>query len=146
MSGSVNKVILIGNVGRNPEIRTSADGKKIANFSLATSETYKDKTGQKQEKTEWTNVAVFNSGLVDLVERYVSKGSRIFVDGSLRTRKWTDKSGIERYTTEVVLSGYNCNLFLLDATEKGKIAKDDSDGWDNSPKASEDFNDEIPFS
>lgn len=145
MSGSVNKVILIGNVGRNPEIRTSADGKKIANFSLATSETYKDKTGQKQEKTEWTNVAVFNSGLVELVERYVSKGSRIFVEGSLRTRKWTDKSGIERYTTEVVLSGYNCNLCLLDASEKGKIAKDDSDGWDNSPKASEDFNDEIPF-
>ena len=146
MSGSVNKVILIGNVGRNPEIRTSADGKKIANFSLATSETYKDKNGQKQEKTEWTNVAVFNSGLAELVDRYVTKGSRIYVEGSLRTRKWTDKSGIERYTTEVVLSGYNCNLCLLDAPEKGKIAKDNSDGWDNSPNASEDFNDEIPFS
>lgn len=145
MSGSVNRVCLLGNVGRNPEIRTSAEGKKIANFSIATSETYKDKNGQKQEKTEWTNVAVFNSGLAELVERYVSKGSRIYVEGSLHTRKWTDKSGIERYTTEVVVSGYNCNLCLLDATEKGKIAKDDSDGWDNSPKASEDLNDEIPF-
>lgn len=145
MSGSVNKVVLIGNVGRNPEIRTSAEGKKIANFSIATSESYKDKNGQKQEKTEWTNVAVFNPGLAELVDRYVSKGSRIYIEGSLHTRKWTDKSGIERYTTEVVVSGYNCNLCLLDATEKGKIEKDDSDGWDNSPKASEDLNDEIPF-
>ena len=145
MSGSVNKVVLIGNVGRTPEIRNSSEGKKIASFSLATSETYKDKNGQKQEKTEWTNVAVFNTGLAELVERYVSKGSRIYVEGSLHTRKWTDKSGIERYTTEVVVSGYNCNLCLLDAKEKGKIAKDDSDGWDNSPKASEDLNDEIPF-
>lgn len=143
MSGSVNRVCLLGNVGRNPEIRTSAEGKKIANFSLATSETYKDKNGQKQEKTEWTNVAVFNSGLAELVERYVSKGSRIYVEGSLHTRKWTDKSGIERYTTEVVLSGYNCNLCLLDS--QGKADKDDSDGWDNSPKASEDLSDEIPW-
>ena len=145
MSISINRVCLIGNVGRTPEIRNSSEGKKIASFSLATSETYKDKNGQKQEKTEWTNVAVFNTGLAELVERYVSKGSRIYVEGSLHTRKWTDKSGIERYTTEVVVSGYNCNLCLLDATEKGKIAKDDSDGWDNSPKASEDLNDEIPF-
>lgn len=145
MSISVNRVCLLGNVGKNPEIRQGADGKKIANFSLATSETYKDKNGERQTKTEWHNVAVFNSGLSELVERYVSKGNRIYVEGSLRTRKWTDKSGIERYTTEVVLSGYNCNLCLLDAKEKGEIAKDDSDGWDNSPKASEDFNDEIPF-
>lgn len=145
MSGSVNKVVLIGRVGKEPEIRTSAEGKKIANFSIATSESYKDKNGQKQEKTEWTNVAVFNSGLAELVERYVSKGSRIYVEGSLHTRKWTDKSGIERYMTEVVLSGYNCNICLLDANEKGKIEKDDSDGWDNSQKASEDLNDEIPW-
>lgn len=146
MSGSVNNVILIGNVGRNPEIRTSAEGKKIANFSLATSESWKDKNGQKQEKTEWHNVVVFNSGLSELVDLYVSKGSKVYVEGALQTRKWTDKSGIERYTTEVVLSGYNCNICLLDAKEKGKIEKDNSDVWDNSPKASEDFNDEIPFS
>lgn len=144
MSGSVNKVVLLGRVGKEPEIRTSAEGKKIASFSLATSETYKDKSGQRQEKTEWHNVAVFNSGLAELVERYVSKGSRIYVEGSLHTRKWTDKSGIERYTTEVVLSGYNCNLCLLDSTEKGKIAKDDSDGWDNTPNPV-DTGDEIPF-
>lgn len=144
MSGSVNKVVLIGRVGKDPEIRTSSDGKKIASFSLATSETYKDKSGQKQEKTEWTNVSVLNSGLAELVDRYVSKGSRIYVEGSLQTRKWTDKSGNERYTTEVVLRGYNCNLCLLDATEKGKIAKNDSDGWDNAPNPV-DTTDEIPW-
>lgn len=140
MSGSVNRVCLIGNVGRNPEIRTSAEGKKIANFSIATSETYKDKNGQKQEKTEWTNVAVFNSGLAELVERYVSKGSRIYVEGSLHTRKWTDKSGQDKYTIEVVLSGYNCNLVLLDSKEKDN----DSDGWDNTPNPV-DTTDEIPW-
>lgn len=144
MSVSVNKVVLLGRVGKEPEIRTSAEGKKIANFSIATSESYKDKSGQRKEKTEWHNISVFNSGLAELVERYVSKGSRIFVEGSLHTRKWTDKSGQDKYTTEVVLSGYNCNLCLLDATEKGKIAKDDSDGWDNTPNPV-DTGDEIPF-
>lgn len=144
MSGSVNKVILIGNVGRNPEIRQSADGKKIANFSVATSESYKDKSGQKQEKTEWHNVVVFNSGLADLVEQYVNKGSRIYVEGSLQTRKYKDKSGIDRYTTEVVLSGFNCNICLLDAKEKGEIGKASSDGWDNTPDPAP-TNDEIPF-
>lgn len=144
MSGSVNKVILIGNVGRNPEIRQSADGKKIANFSVATSESYKDKSGQKQEKTEWHNVVVFNSGLADLVEQYVNKGSRIYVEGSLQTRKYKDKSGIDRYTTEVVLSGFNCNICLLDAKEKGEIGKACSDGWYNTP-APAPTNDEIPF-
>lgn len=144
MSGSVNKVILIGNVGRNPEIRQSADGKKIANFSVATSESYKDKSGQKQEKTEWHNVVVFNSGLADLVEQYVNKGGRIYVEGSLQTRKYKDKSGIDRYTTEVVLSGFNCNICLLDAKEKGEIGKASSDGWDNTPDPAP-TNDEIPF-
>lgn len=144
MSGSVNKVILIGNVGKNPEIRQSADGKKIANFSVATSESYKDKSGQKQEKTEWHNVVVFNSGLADLVEQYVNKGSRIYLEGSLQTRKYKDKSGIDRYTTEVVLSGFNCNICLLDAKEKGEIGKASSDGWDNTP-APAPTNDEIPF-
>lgn len=144
MSGSVNKVILVGNVGRNPEIRQSADGKKIANFSVATSESYKDKSGQKQEKTEWHNVVVFNSGLADLVEQYVNKGSRIYLEGSLQTRKYKDKSGIDRYTTEVVLSGFNCNICLLDAKEKGEIGKASSDGWDNTP-APAPTNDEIPF-
>lgn len=144
MSGSVNKVVLIGRVGKDPEIRTSSEGKKFASFSLATSETYKDKSGQRQEKTEWHNVAIFNSGLSELVDRYVSKGSRIYVEGALHARKWTDKSGNDRYTTEVVLSGYNCNLCLLDATEKGKMKKDDSDGWDNTPNPV-DTTDEIPW-
>lgn len=146
MSYSVNRVCLLGNVGKNPEIRTSADGKKVASFSLATSETYKDKSGERQTKTEWHNVVVFNSGLSELVERYVSKGSKVFVEGALQTRKYKDKSGIDRQTTEVVLSGYNCNICLLDAREKGEAEKDDSYGWDNTPAPSgNDLNDEIPW-
>lgn len=146
MSYSVNKVVLVGRVGKEPEIRQSADGKKIASFSLATSESYKDKSGERQTKTEWHNIVVFNSGLSELVERYVSKGSKVFVEGALQTRKYKDKSGIDRYTTEVVLSGYACNICLLDAAEKGKIEKDDSDGWDNTPApAGNDLNDEIPW-
>lgn len=146
MSYSVNKVVLVGRVGKDPEIRQSADGKKIARFSLATSETYKDKSGERQTKTEWHNVVVFNSGLSELVERYVGKGSKVYVEGSLQTRKYKDKSGIDRYTTEVVLSGYACNICFLDAREKGEAEKDDSDGWDNTPApAGNDLNDEIPW-
>ena len=144
MSYSVNKVVLVGNVGKNPEIRTSADGKKVASFSIATSESYKDKNGERQTKTEWHNIVVFNSVLAEIAERYVGKGSKIYVEGSLQTRKYKDKSGIDRYTTEVVLSAYNGNIVLLDGNDKGELGKSDSDGWDTAP-APVQINDEIPF-
>ena len=146
MSYSVNKVVLVGRVGKAPEIRQSADGKKIVSFSLATSESYKDKNGERKERTDWHNVVIFNSGLAELADRYISKGSKVYVEGALQTRKYKDKSGIEKYTTEVVLSGYACNICLLDSAEKGKMEKDDSDGWDNTcAPAGNDLNDEIPW-
>ena len=111
MAGSVNKVILVGNVGNDPEIRTFGNGGKVANFSLATSENWRDKqSGERKEKTEWHRVAVFNDGLVGVIERYVKKGSKLYVEGKLQTRKWTDNSGQEKYTTEIVLQGYGGTL------------------------------------
>jgi single-strand DNA-binding protein len=115
MAGSVNKVILIGNLGRDPEIRSTQDGTRIANLSLATSESWKDKTsGERKEKTEWHRVAIFNDRLVDIVEKYLHKGSKVYLEGQLQTRKWTDKEGQERYTTEVVLQRYRGELTMLD--------------------------------
>ena len=115
MAGSVNKVILIGNLGRDPEIRSTQDGTRIANLSLATSESWKDKTsGERKEKTEWHRVAIFNDRLVDIVEKYLHKGSKIYLEGQLQTRKWTDKEGQEKYTTEVVLQRYRGELTMLD--------------------------------
>jgi len=115
MAGSVNKVILIGNLGRDPEIRSTQDGTRIANLSVATSESWKDKTsGERKEKTEWHRVAIFNDRLVDIVEKYLHKGSKIYLEGQLQTRKWTDKEGQEKYTTEVVLQRYRGELTMLD--------------------------------
>jgi single-strand DNA-binding protein len=115
MAGSVNKVILIGNLGRDPEIRSTQDGTRIANLSVATSESWKDKTsGERKEKTEWHRVAIFNDRLVDIVEKYLHKGSKVYLEGQLQTRKWTDKEGQERYTTEVVLQRYRGELTMLD--------------------------------
>jgi len=120
MAGSVNKVILVGNLGQDPEIRSTQDGRQIANFSIATSDSWKDKnTGERREKTEWHRVVVFNEGLVRVIQNYVKKGSKVYIEGSLQTRKWTDKSGIEKYTTEVVLQGFNCNLTMLDSRNSG---------------------------
>lgn len=114
--GSINKVILIGNLGRDPEIRSTQDGRKIANFSVATSEVWKDKaSGDKKERTEWNKVVVFSPPLVELIEKYIHKGSRLYIEGSLQTRKWTDKNGEERYTTEVVLQNYNSVIVMLDS-------------------------------
>lgn len=111
---SVNRVILIGNLGKDPEIRQTNDGKSIANFSVALSESWKDKsTGEKKERTEWVNVVVFGA-TANFVANYVKKGSKVYVEGSLQTRKWTDKEGNDRYTTEVVLQGFNSKLELLD--------------------------------
>jgi single-strand DNA-binding protein len=114
MVGSVNKVILLGNLGRDPEIRSMQSGKKMASFSIATSKRWKDKNTQEQkENTSWHNIVVFNEGLVDVIEKYVKKGSKIYVEGELSTRKYQDKDGNDRYTTEVVLQGYNSNLTML---------------------------------
>lgn len=114
MAGSVNKVILLGNVGQDPEVKSFQNGGKVANLSLATSDSWKDRdTGERKERTEWHRVAIFNDGLVGVVERYVKKGSKIYVEGELRTRKWQDQSGADRYSTEVVLQGFGGKLVLL---------------------------------
>jgi single-strand DNA-binding protein len=116
MAGSVNKVILIGNIGREPEIRTTQDGKEIANLALATSESWKDRnTGERREKTEWHRIVVFNEGLVGVIKNYVHKGSKLYIEGQLQTRKWTDPSGVEKYSTEIVLQNFNGTLTLLDS-------------------------------
>ncbi|MQW88354.1 single-stranded DNA-binding protein [Sinorhizobium saheli] len=120
MAGSVNKVILIGNVGADPEIRRTQDGRPIANLRIATSETWRDRnSGERREKTEWHNVVVFNEGLCKVVEQYVKKGAKLYVEGQLQTRKWQDQNGNDRYTTEVVLQGFNSTLTMLDGRGEG---------------------------
>ncbi len=121
MAGSVNKVILIGNLGRDPEIRRTQDGRPIANFSIATSESWRDKnSGERKEKTEWHRIVCFNEGLCKVIENYVKKGSKVYVEGQLQTRKWTDKDGVEKYSTEVVLQGFNGTLTMLDGRGDGR--------------------------
>lgn len=111
---SVNKVMLIGNVGKDPEIRATQGGKEIANLTLATSESWKDKnTGERKDKTEWHKVVIFNEGLVNVVKNYVKKGSKLYVEGQLQTRKWTDQAGVEKYSTEIVLQAFNGQIVLL---------------------------------
>jgi single-strand DNA-binding protein len=120
MAGSVNKVILVGNLGRDPEVRSTQDGAKVANLSLATSESWKDKnSGERREHTEWHRVAIFNERLVDVAEKYLKKGSKIYIEGQLQTRKWTDQSGAERYTTEIVLNRFRGELTMLDGRGGG---------------------------
>jgi single-strand DNA-binding protein len=120
MAGSVNKVILIGNLGRDPEIRSTQDGTRIANLSVATSESWRDKaSGERKERTEWHRVVIFNDRLVDIVEKYLKKGAKVYLEGALQTRKWTDNSGQERYTTEVVLQRYRGELTMLDGRGGG---------------------------
>ena len=159
MAGSVNKVILIGNVGQDPEIRQFQNGGQVASFSLATSETWKDKnTGERREKTEWHRISVLNEGLVRVVQNYVKKGSKLYIEGQLETRKWQDQSGADRYSTEVVLRGYNGNLTMLDSRGEGggqRQAGYDQGGGSSYGGArqmegpaqdfSQDFDDEIPF-
>ena len=123
MAGSVNKVILIGNLGADPEIKRTQDGRPIANLRIATSETWRDKnTGERKEKTEWHRVVVFNEGLCKVIEQYVKKGSKVYIEGALQTRKWTDQSGVEKYSTEVVLQGFNSTLTMLDGRSGGGAA------------------------
>jgi single-strand DNA-binding protein len=138
MAGSVNKVILIGNLGRDPEIRTMQNGGKVANLSLATSETWRDKaSGERKEKTEWHRVVIFGN-LAEIAEKYLKKGSKVYVSGSLQTRKWTDQSGTEKYTTEVVLQGFGGELTMLDGKGGGGGGGGMGDdagggGWDSGP-------------
>jgi single-strand DNA-binding protein len=115
MAGSVNKVILIGNLGADPEIRRTQDGRPIANLRIATSETWRDKgTGERKEKTEWHRVVIFNEGLCKVAEQYLKKGAKVYIEGALQTRKWTDQAGVEKFSTEVVLQGFNSTLTMLD--------------------------------
>ncbi len=156
MVGSVNKVILLGNLGRDPEIRSMQSGSKMAAFSIATSKRWKDRSTQEQkEKTAWHNIVVFGDGLVDIVEKYVKKGSKIYVEGELQTRKWQDQEGKDRYTTEVILQGYNCNLTLLDSrnsnnqsNNQDQISQDNKSSDDNIIEESVDSSEseeDIPF-
>jgi single-strand DNA-binding protein len=120
MAGSVNKVILVGNLGRDPEVRSTQNGDKIVNFSIATSERWKDKsTGEQREKTEWHRIVIFNENLARIAEQYLRKGSSVYVEGQLQTRKWQDQSGAEKYTTEVVLQRYRGELTLLGGRDSG---------------------------
>lgn len=120
MAGSVNKVILIGNLGRDPEVRSFQNGGKVCNLRIATSENWKDKsTGERREKTEWHSVAIFQEGLVRVAEQYLKKGSKVYIEGQLQTRKWQDQSGADRYSTEVVLQGYGGTLTMLDGRDGG---------------------------
>jgi single-strand DNA-binding protein len=120
MAGSVNKVILIGNVGADPEIRRTQDGRPIANLRIATSETWRDRnSGERREKTEWHTVVVFNEGLCKVVEQYVKKGAKLYIEGQLQTRKWQDQQGQDRYSTEVVLQGFGSTLTMLDGRGEG---------------------------
>ena len=155
MVGSVNKVILLGNLGRDPEVRSMQSGSKMASFSLATSKRWKDRATQEQkEKTSWHNIVVFGDGLVDIVEKYVKKGSKIYIEGELQTRKWQDQDGNDKYTTEVILQGFNSNLTLLDSrnnsqTSENKIDNSSQMNQEQSIESntgdSSDRDDDIPF-
>jgi single-strand DNA-binding protein len=138
MAGSINKVILVGNLGNEPEIRQTQDGREIANISIATSESWKDRnTGERREKTEWHRVVCFNDGLVKVIKNYLHKGSKVYIEGQLQTRKWTAQDGQERYTTEVVLQGYNSNLTMLDA--RGGGGANAGGGFQDSRPANNDY-------
>jgi len=151
MAGSVNKVILVGNLGRDPEVRTTQTGTKVANLSLAPSERWKDRaSGEPRERTEWHRVVIFNDRLVDVAEKYLRKGSKIFIEGQLQTRKWTDQSGQERYTTEVVLQQFRGELTMLDARGEGGGAAEGRESpaparAGEPARAQGDLDDEIPF-
>ena len=160
MAGSVNKVILVGNLGRDPEIRSTQDGTRVANLSLATSESWRDKnSGERREKTEWHRVVVFNERIVDVAEKYLHKGSKVYVEGQLQTRKWTDQSGQEKYTTEIVLQRFRGELTMLDARGTGSEAggyaepaahegpshSGGSGAVSRAPSSGGDLDDEIPF-
>jgi len=148
MAGSVNKVILVGNLGKDPEIRRTQDGRPIANLSVATSDTWRDKaTGERKEKTEWHRVVIFNEGLSKIAEQYLKKGAKVYLEGALQTRKWTDKDGNEKYSTEVVLQRFRGELVMLDGRSEGGGASRERIGASDAPAAfqRDEMEDEIPF-
>ena len=152
MAGSLNKVLLIGRLGADPEIKQMVNGKSVARLSLATSNTWKDKnTGEKKEKTEWHRVVIFNEGLVNVVQQYVKKGAQVYIEGQLTTRKWTDqKSGLDKYSTEIVLQGYNSTFTILSGKNNQSSSLNentpDKSALPNSDNVSEtELDDEIPF-
>lgn len=174
MAGSVNKVILVGNLGKDPDVRTTQMGTKVVNLTLATSDSWNDRqTGERRENTEWHRVVIFNERLADVAEKYLRKGRKVFIEGQLKTRKWTDQQGMERYTTEVVVDRFRGELVLLDSSRGGgddmgqygddygssapmaptsrpaisspSQNKPSSGGWDSSMPGNNDLDDEIPF-
>lgn len=160
MAGSLNRVMLIGNLGNDPDIRTMQNGGRVCNLSIATSENWKDKnTGERREKTEWHRVSIFNEGLVGVCENYLRKGSKVFIEGQLETRKWQDQNGQDKYSTEIVLKGYGGNLTMLDSRNDNQgggyqqnnnynRAQSSGGGAAAQPAATpihDDFEDDIPF-
>jgi single-strand DNA-binding protein len=147
MSGYINKVILVGNLGQDPVIRSTNEGKEIASLTLATTESWKDRTtGEKKEKTEWHRVVIFNENILNVVKNYIKKGSKLYIEGSMQTRKWVDNTGIEKYTTEIVLQNYSGTLVMLDSKGKNNaIEPSDSMGSGKAEFAHDDLDDEIPF-
>lgn len=149
MAGCINKATIIGHLGADPETRISQAGTKMANFNVATSESWRDKTtGERRERTEWHRVVIFSEGLADVAEQYLRKGSKVYIEGKLQTRKWQDQSGHDRWTTEIVLQGYGANLTLLDRRE-GVPPADDPNAYGNADTTqaplTNDLDDEVPF-
>lgn len=148
MSGSVNKVILVGNLGRDPEVRNMQDGSPVVNLSIATSENWKDKnTGERREKSEWHRVVIFNDNLAKVAQNYLKKGSKVYLEGQLQTRKWTDQSGVEKYSTEIVLQKYRGELTMLDGRGEGNQGQSENHygGQSQTQGSNTDLDDEIPF-
>ena len=146
MAGSLNKVMLIGNLGADPEVRSFSNGGKVCNLRIATSETWTDKaTGERKEKTEWHTVAIFSEGLVGVAERYLRKGSKVFVEGKLQTRKWQDQNGADRYATEIVIQGLGGTLTMLDGAQGGQERGGASGGGASDFAPMDDLDDEIAF-
>lgn len=144
MAGSLNKVCLLGNVGNDPESHTTKDGRQVASFSLATSENWKDKsTGEKREKTEWHKVVVFSEGLAKVASQYLKKGGKVYLEGQLQTRKWQDKEGHDRYTTEIVLQGFNAQMILLDSRNSEGAAQ--NGGFQKRTQDADFPEDDLPF-
>jgi single-strand DNA-binding protein len=149
MAGSVNKVILIGNLGKDPEVRNSQAGDKIVSFNLATGESWTDKaSGERKERTEWHRIVVFNSQIADVAERFLKKGAKVYVEGQLQTRKWTDQGGVERYSTEVVLARFKGEMTMLSSPNGGNrqgSPAEGSTGGGYLPRTGSDLDDDIPF-
>lgn len=155
MAGSINKVILVGNLGQDPRVSNTQSGTKVVSFSVATTDTWRDKaTGERKDRTEWHRVVIFNSGLADTAERYLRKGSKVYLEGQLQTREWDDQNGQKRYTTEIVLQNFNSTLVMLDGRSDSAPAgvgdiydSSATSGWDNTPSAgtANVVDDDIPF-